>query len=143
MSKPSRASRYPVSSFGPELMAILVKGSTEEVRLPCPDRKTMRNLQARLHMLRGAMAREKHQMYEVVTRARTSQSWKIGGDNKPHDWALVVRPQDSQFADIIKKAGITVEPADAANLILDVPEPVAPPEPTVLAATPDPYARFK
>ena len=149
MTRLKNPSRYPVSSFGPELMALLIKGSREEVKVPCESRQQMRALQQRIHMLRGAMAREKHNLYSVVTRARTSQNWQIDeATGKPCSFALFVRPQDSQFADILNKAG--VKPTDAdGELLLDSalpPEPSNEPQPTI-AEVPEkplsPYDRFK
>lgn len=107
-------------------MALLIKGSTQEVRVPCETRQQMRALQARIHMLRGAMAREKHPQYEVVTRARTSQSWKLmEGTNEACDFALYVRPQDSQFSSILQKAGVTVTVEDKDLLAPPSEEPLS------------------
>jgi hypothetical protein len=144
LTRPKNQSRYPVSSFGPELMALLIKGTKEEVRVPCETRKQMRALQARIHQLRGAMGRERHPQYAVVTRARTSQSWKIGANDQPHDWALIVRPQDSQFASILKKAGVEVEPGDAELLTEPTKGPASTPSVEIpVVAPPDVYGKFK
>ena len=144
MTRP-KVSRYPVSSFGPELMAILLKGSRERVEIPCPDQRTMRHLQMRLQMLRGAMGREKHPQYTLVTRARTSRTWDAAvGVNER--CVLVVQPNDSQFAPALKSAGIAV--TDNERDILDnVPEsPTGPPTvPDIIDdVTPvNPYDKFK
>lgn len=126
-------SRYPVSSFGPELMAVLLKGAREEVRIPCRDAKQAQHLQARIHALRGAMNREKHPQYELSTRARTARDWKIGEDGKAKDFALIIRPNDSQFADIIKAAGIEV--TDERDLLEETAPPLTPKDPST---QPDP-----
>lgn len=132
----SKASRYMVSSFGPELLATLLKGARERVEIPCPDQRTMQNLQMRLQMLRGAMQREKHPNYALVTRARTTRTWDADvGPNA--NCVLVVQPNDSQFADIITKAGIHVTQNDA-DLLSDTSD--APLDPDT---GPDPYAKFK
>lgn len=150
MTRPKNPSRYPVSSFGPELMALLIEGSKKEVRVPCPDRKFMRALQQRIHMLRGAMAREQHPQYVTVTRARTSQAWKINErDGQAFDFCLYVRPQDSQYLDALTKAGVKVDKADSDNLLNSALPPapsneVEPTQPTIEAPSdPDIYNRFK
>ncbi len=149
MTRP-KTSRYPVSSFGPELMETLLQGAVKEVRIPCPDQKTMQYLQMRIQMLRGAMAREGHPKYELSTRARTARDWnrEKGPDV---DCVLIVRPHDSQFSDILSRAGITS--SQAARDILDesaIPE--TPNDPTIQpriepandeAFTISPYDRFK
>jgi len=134
MTRP-KASRYPVSSFGPELLAILLKGARERVEIPCPDQRYMKYLQMRLQMLRGAMARESHPQYGLVTRARTTRQWDHTVD-KDTDCVLIVQPNDAQFSDALRAAGITVSDATqdllAPDLLPDV-EPV----------DSNPYAKFK
>lgn len=121
MTRP-KMSRYTVSSFGPELMAVLLKGAREKIEIPCPDQRTMKFIQMRLQMLRGAMFRERHPQYEIVTRARTSRTWKSG--NKDEDCVLVVAPNDSQFAKLIHDAGVAVTQHDR-DILDDVGVPDA------------------
>lgn len=148
MTRPKQ-SRYPVSSFGPELMELLLKGAKEEVRIPCPDARTMQHLQMRIHMLRGAMSRERHPQYELATRARTARTWdkSVGPDA---NCVLVVRPNDAQFSDILTKAGI-VASQGARDILDDTAAPSTPLDPTI-EPTPSaddttkplsPYDRFK
>ena len=141
MTRP-KASRYPVTSFGPELMAILLKGAREKVSIPCPDQRFMKHLQMRLQMLRGAMAREKHPQYNLVTRARTTRQWSPLG--KDLECVLVVQPNDAQFTDALRAAGVSVTSNDED--LLRHPEPLPSPslDPVVDdEPTSDPYARFK
>ena len=142
MTRP-KASRYPVTSFGPELMAILLKGAREKVSIPCPDQRFMKHLQMRLQMLRGAMAREKHPQYNLVTRARTTRKWNTAL-GKDVDCVLVVQPNDAQFTDALRAAGVTVTPNDED--LLRHPEALSSPslDPAVEdEPLTDPYARFK
>ena len=159
MTRP-KASRYPVSSFGPRLMELLLRGAQEEVRIPCPDMRTMKHIQMRIQMLRGAMGREKHPQYGLSTRARTSCTW----DTEKHptspkgrfpmeatNCVLIVKPNDAQFDKVLGDAGI--EATQAAKDILEeeaIPEapknPIIEPTPKPQPApTPflSPYDRFK
>ena len=143
MTRP-KASRYPVSSFGPELMAILLKGARERVAIPCPDQRFMKYLQMRIQMLRGAMAREKHPNYTLVTRTRTTRTWNTAL-GKDVDCVLIVAPNDSQFSDVLQRAGVDVTPNDVDLLThpeigaFDAPSL----EPETSDSDTDPYARFK
>jgi hypothetical protein len=139
MTRP-KVSRYPVSSFGPELMAILVKGSRERVEIPCEDQRTMQYLQMRLQMLRGAMGRERHPQYSLVTRARTSRTWD-SNVGKDANCVLVVQPNDAQFSAAIKRAGITVTQHERNLLDEVIDSPMTATEDELDPV--DPYAKFK
>lgn len=145
----TRRTRNPVSSFGPELMAVLIKGARERVEIPCKDAKELAYLQLRLQTLRGSMGREKHPQYELSTRARTSRMWDVDEFGKPHNFRLIVEPQDIRFRDAILAAGITTTAIDSAEDVLaDLPEPSTPIDPSTEPAlvdpsAPDPYASFK
>lgn len=147
MTRPQK-SRYPVSSFGPELLATLLKGATERVEIPCPSMRVMMALQMRLQMLRGAMGRENHEQYPLVTRARTSRTWDKESDPKgDRTSVLVIQPNDSQFNDILTKAGVTVT-VDHRDLLEETSAPLnTPVDPSTEPATTfnplDPYSRFK
>lgn len=140
MTRP-KVSRYPVSSFGPELMAILLKGARERVEIPCEDQRTMQYLQMRLQMLRGAMGRERHAQYTLVTRARTTRTWD-SKKGKDANCILVVQPNDAQFASALKAAGITVTVHDR-NILDEVVDDAMGPAPSEEPETVDPYAKFK
>lgn len=145
MTRP-RIGRYPVSSFGPELMALLIKASRERVEVPCDSMNQMKALQMRIHSLRGAMGREKHPQYAIVTRVHTSCTWdfdKFPSTLKkqfPKDATgckLVLYPKDSQFTSILEKAGITVSDIDAArDPLADSAPPETPDDPSLEPARP-------
>jgi len=156
----TRPSRYPVASFGPELLAVLLKGATERVEIPCPDGKTLMALQQRIHMLRGAMGREKHPEYSLAQRARTSRMWdELEGTprNTGHptraakNFRLIIQPNDVQFKELIEAAGVKVE-AHMTDLLDQPAEKSTPKDPSTSPATEpptpdltgkDPYAQFK
>jgi hypothetical protein len=144
-----RRRRYPVASFGPEMMAALKKGAVETVTLKFPNLKAATFFHHRIHTLRAAMREENHPDAELVARARAMKVWgaKLGkdyetdfkGEKACH---VVIQPNDAQFADVMKEAGVEVPqvvvaltPAEGEALkVLENPEP--PP-------SADPYADFK
>lgn len=142
MTRP-KASRYPVSSFGPELLEVLIAGAQREVKIPFPDQRTMKHFQMRIHMLRGAMSREGHSQYLLATRARTSRTWNRE-KGKDVDCVLIVQPNDSQFTDILAKAGIKPS-QNTHDILTETPPPPTPNDPSIEpTVTPtDPYERFK
>jgi len=135
-------------------MEILIRGSREKLSIPCDSMAQMKFLQMRIHALRGAMNKENHPNYQMVTRARTSCTW----DHEKHPGKfpkaatgciLVVQPNDSQFSGILERAGI--KPGEAAADILDeTAAPSTPSDPTT-QPTPiddaeprrDPYKDFQ
>lgn len=137
--------RYPVSSFGPELMAALKKGAVETVTLKFPNLKTATFFHHRLHTLRAAMRDEGHPDAQLVSRARAVKLWgtKLGkeyeddhqGNRACH---VVIQPNDAQFNEALKEAGIEVETPQL---------PLTPVETEALKSleipTLDPYADFK
>jgi hypothetical protein len=133
MTKPK--SRRPVYSFGPRLLALLLKGARERVDIPCPDQRTMHWLQVRIHSLRSAMQAEGHPQYPIVTRARTTRS---KGDT---DCVLTIQPHDNQFDAILDAAGITAD-EHHGDLLADIDAPPFSLEDEI-ASIPDPYAKFK
>lgn len=125
-------------------MQVLLEGAVRRVEIPFPDQRTMKHFQMRIHMLRGAMSREQHPQYLLATRARTSRLWE-------HDKGinvgckLIVQPNDSQFSDILAKAGIKPT-QNTHDILTETPVAPAPRDPTIEpnpAPTSDPYERFK
>lgn len=117
---------YPVSSFGPEVMAALLKGATREFRVgPMPYRDAVK-FHFRIHSLRAAMRAEQHSQYPIVARAKISLAWgerigkpqpeeRISSRNvrSPKDpltpTILTIAPHDSEFAEHLLRAGIKPE----------------------------------
>lgn len=142
----TKRSRNPVASFGPELMALLIKGSRETVIVPCEDKRELQNLQMRIHMLRGAMGREKHPNTTTVQRARTSRMWDLDANGNPTNFRLRVEPQDLRFRAAIAAAGVVVDTV-AMDEVLSDTEIDIPTDPSIEHShSPDdgdPYAAFK
>lgn len=155
----TRPSRYPVASFGPELMAALVKGAEERIEIKLETAREMQWLQQRIHMLRGAMGKEKHPNYSLVQRARTSRQWdepegtpRTGKPTKfARNFRLVIEPNDVQFKSALEAAGIVID-TEAMRDVLDDTVTAVPIDPSIEhgEAEPvehvegtDPYASFK
>lgn len=154
MAAPTKKTRrYPVSSFGPEIMAALIKGSNEKVILKFRKdgtRSAMTQaiyLQHRIHTLRAMMRTEGHDSSELVSRARTSRVWGEKVDHTHKDDVkgeqyveLHIYPNDSQFESVFKEAGVDV-PEVKVDLAPD--QEAALEELTSDPAFADPYKDFK
>lgn len=121
-------SRTPVASFGNELFSLLIKASRQRVEVEFPTWNLGLRCQQRIHMLRAAMQREGHEKYLIVSKVRTSLLWgsragytdvnnkKVRNTTTPADKLcpakLVLQPQDSEFNELIRKAGVEVEPLE-------------------------------
>lgn len=112
---PEKAPR-PVESFGPELFAALLKGATEEVKVPMTWRQAVRFRQ-RVHQMREAMRRTSHPKYEICTKVRIGievpfdcPTVKSGRHKVPVDKGikvtLVLSPNDSEFGPLLAAAGV-------------------------------------
>ena len=142
-------------------MALLIKASRERVEVPCESMAQMKALQMRIHMLRGAMNREKHPQYAIATRVHASCQWdfeKHPSSKKKQfpkdasDCKLVLYPKDSQFGDILKAAGITLDD-NTGDLLTEAPALEVPLDPSIESAKPetdvndvtpiDPYREFQ
>src|SRR5687768_1864831 len=134
MTRP-KLGRQPVSSFGPELMQLLIEGSQREVKVPCDSMAQMKHLQHRIHSLRGAMARERHPQYAIATRAKTALTWNKEAfpgkfPREATNCILTIAPHDSQFKDLLEKAGVTVTPA-ARDVLEEIEAPSTPDDPSI------------
>lgn len=119
MSRP----RKSIESFGNELLVVLVKGGREELRIPFPSYRTAIYFRNRLHALRAAMQRDTHPLYPVVAKTRISILFgAAAGEGYPEveinprsghpkdrntKCLMYLRPQDSDFGDILQAAGIS------------------------------------
>lgn len=115
-SKKKTKTRYPIESFGPELMAALVAGGQRRVEIPFENKKMAVRFQMRIHMLRNRLREADHPNWKIAARARTSLRWRDmvkpewAGDKEGNKGAvLVIYPHDSDFTDALAKAGITRE----------------------------------
>lgn len=122
MTKPK--TKYPIESFGPELMAALKQGGLTRVVIPfVGDKgKTMaHSFQRRIHTLRQRMREEEHIDYMITTRAMCSIFWgerAVGQHPCAETWKedyngnkgaiIVIKPRDSEFSDILNEAGVKV-----------------------------------
>lgn len=132
MTKPRTG--FPVSSFGPELMALLLKGAHEPVELRLSWRRA-NYLRKRLNHLRSQMRKENHQAYELAARAKvrvivppgTETRRTISGNSIPkdHEAMTIVRvsPQDEEWTELIRAAGVDIN--SSADLTRPTPLPTS------------------
>jgi hypothetical protein len=109
----------PIDSFGAEVFNALVEGSKRRIELLMPYNDAVR-LRLRIHRLRSQMRKEGHQLYGLVLKAELrielppNIPTKVSsrGVHTPVDKTTVVKlvmsPRDSDFADILSKAGVKV-----------------------------------
>lgn len=117
-----------IESFGPELLASLIRGSNSELKLE-GSYKQMVVLRRRLHELRAAMRERRHDLYHIVQKAQLEITWPADtpvrtsrkgvkypvNNNAPV--TLRISPHDSEFADIFKRAGVTAHQLDDGSLV--------------------------
>ncbi len=136
MTKPRTG--FPVSSFGPELMALLLKGAREPVELTMSWRRA-NYLRKRLNHLRSQMRKENHPAYELAARAKvriivppgTDIRRTNSGNSIPRDsespTIVRVSPHHEEWTDLIKAAGVDIN--SASDLMRPTTQPS--PRPTV------------
>jgi hypothetical protein len=98
--------KYPIESFGPQLMSALKRGGRE-----------------RITTLRQRMRQLEHPDYMIATRAKVSLFWgsKAVEQGAPAEWRdddegtrgalIVIQPRDSEFESILSKAGFPTPPS--------------------------------
>lgn len=135
----TKRKQTPLESFGPELLAALIKGGREEVRIPFPQYRQASYFRARLHQLRNVMRSENHPMASVASKARVILLYgeKAGlapvpdsGPKGPKDRSvpavIVIKPQDAEFATILAAAGVTADDIRSSDELLGTAEATAP-----------------
>lgn len=92
-----------VSSFDPELLQLLLSGAREDIRIHSLSWNDAQTLRARLHALRAAMRREKHESLTVAERVHVGASRMTGEHSivtlRPVDRALLAKVKASLAAD--------------------------------------------
>lgn len=119
MKKPRKA---PVSSFGPEVLATLLRGARERFEVSLPYNEAI-SFHLRLHSLRRAMREEQHPQLSIVERVTVSVVWgeKAGFPAVPQRYnsrnvpypedrktpaKLIVQPHDLRFRNALTRAGV-------------------------------------
>lgn len=142
-----KRSKVPIESFGPELMAALIAGSTKEFRFDLSYSNAVK-FRRRIHQLRARMREESHPQAKLVERARVSILWgaeagfpepllrKTDNSNRvPVDLntrtAVIIKPYDVEFSAALKLAGLQVDTSVGTDLeIPDAEDPLAAFNPT-------------
>lgn len=108
-------SNTPVSSFGPEILAVLRAGCETRNTYDLPTPQAAFRFMSRLNSLRAAMKREAHPDSDRVYRAGV----KINRDNRCQ---VIVEPRDSEFRDMLSRAEIRIaSPEDP--ILVPTPRP--------------------
>lgn len=125
--------RPPLNSFGPEVLATLVRGSKEPLVLKTTYRKAV-VFRRRLHELRAAMRETSHPLADIVARARIEITWGEKANFPPEDERrssrnvrypsdsdclalLTIAPHDSGFRDQLLAAGVKADELDYDPLL--------------------------
>lgn len=146
--------KYPIESFGPELMTALVKGGKEGLELRFETKTLAHRFQQRVHMLRQRMREESHPDYTVASRAVVSLLW--GPKSEVKEWdedhmgkkgALIrIRPRDSEFGQVLKNAGVTEQEINERDPLADIgttlPQEYRPLPETEPSGMPDPLEAY-
>lgn len=123
--------KFPIESFGPQLMDALVGGGRGRVTIlfEGKDGKRMaHNFQRRVHTLRSRMREENHRDYVIAARAKVSIYWGEKAaeqdprcklwvdDHNGHRGALIIiAPRDSEFEDVLRASGIGSAPTPVST----------------------------
>lgn len=119
IKKPRAKAPRPIESFGPEILAALLRGANEGLEFSAPYSTAVR-FRLRIHQLREAMRKSGHEKYSLVARVRVSVKWsddepieKQGQHNVPTNRAAKVlvslRPNDEEFGSLLKSAGVDMD----------------------------------
>lgn len=126
---PIKSKPRPVESFGPEILAALLRGATEPLVLPMPYKLGVR-FRLRVHQLREAMRCTNHEKYKLCARVRVTIEWPLGTPTEksgrhiiPSDrntmCVVTLKPNDTEFADLLLSAGID----PLSGTIIELPAP--------------------
>ena len=123
-----KPTKYPLESFGPELMAALVEGSRKKIVLKFEGangvgKRLAHGFHRRIHTLRARMRDLDHPDYTIASKALVSIFWgdravEEGEGKVPASWSsdvsghrgaiIVIKPRDSEFESVLREAGIGV-----------------------------------
>jgi hypothetical protein len=124
----TKQKRAPIESYGAEMFNALIEGSRKTFHVTLPYRDAVK-FRLRCYQLRNRMLTENHELYPVAAKTKISLSWdetkiptKLGYRNSktPIDSkapvTLTIGPQDSEYADALKAAGLTATPIPQSTL---------------------------
>jgi hypothetical protein len=98
-----RKTNRSVSSFGPELLAALIRGGEKTLAVPMPSFEAAFALRQRLYELRKALRSENHPDCARAYRASIALPTKEGDGSS----VLTIRPKDEEFTAALRAVGIT------------------------------------
>lgn len=147
MTEPAKRPKriYPIESFGPDLLAALLKGAKERVEVTLPSWKSGARMQLRLQQLRFTMQRLNDELWPIVARTKISLLWglRAGFEDTPAKHArgtprpinplvpckIILEPRDSEFIGALHRAGVMADELKVDPLEAPLVEEFAPTEP--------------
>lgn len=124
----TRVKDMPASSFGANLHEVLRKGANKELVLNFPTSALAVRFRHRINALRSAMKREKHPDWKQLYRCGVYVD-----PARPN--TLIIAPRDSEFNDVLKKAGVETDSLERIEYSIpvsatpfDKPDPYDPAE---------------
>jgi hypothetical protein len=107
-----RKSSPPVSSFGPELLAALLRGGEKPLEVRLPSFETAFALRQRFYALRKSMKVENHHQTSIAYRC----SIALPSRQSDGSAILTLRPKDAEFSSALRSAGIDLPTLDSSPL---------------------------
>lgn len=100
----TRSERFPISSFGAEILATLKEGANKEIRLKFDNETIATRFMHRINALRAAMKREGHTDWEALYRCGVHR-------DQIDRTTIILAPRDSEFRGVLQAAGIPLTEA--------------------------------
>lgn len=94
----------PVRGYAPELIETFRVASQEKVSIPLRDRDAAHRLRFRFHNLRKHMRKEAHPLLAIAEKVQFQIEDQVDGT-----CLLIASPQDNEFLDSLRAAGIVVK----------------------------------
>lgn len=118
------SNKLPVASYGPYLLAALIKGSKEELVIELPSWREAWHLMQRMYSLRRRAEEQKHEAAPLIVKAKMRITWDeerypayLGAQRykRPRDTSapakLHIYPRDENFTSAFQSAGVELDTA--------------------------------
>jgi len=110
MTERKTRTKYPLESFGPELLELLRRvGRGETLAIPFKTRRLAKTFQRRIWMLKNRLREADHELWPIASRVRTSIRF-AGKADEPE--TVTLHPYDSEFKEAISAIGVEAPKLD-------------------------------
>ena len=103
-----------VTQFGAVMLQAWEQASLNQLRVDCgpgePGRKKAVHLRYRLYMLRKALFREEHPLYDRIIRCKLSLVVEPGPPGSPPHHILIGSTADKDLEDLLEQSGVNLPP---------------------------------